>query len=132
MIDDQIVTIKETMAEMKGMLSVVISNHSSRLEAHDLRLDGISNQQNSTGSKVGEVLITLTNVDKEMVATKTLIDKNRTESKISHDEDIKELTADLTEIKLNQSGQVAKAFQIITPIVTVGIALIAFGDRLFT
>lgn len=116
--------LQTDMAEMKGMLSVVIANHSSRLDAHETHINNIYSRQNATNGKIGEQSVSIINIEKDIIDVRNDLDKNRTESKVSHDKDI-------TRLETKQTGQVAKAFAIITPIIAVIAFVIGIGDKLW-
>lgn len=131
MADDPLSVMQQTMARMEGMLSVVISNHNNRLDGHDNVISALSERQGIMTSRIDGFDIKLHNVDKGMTTLNQSIDNNRAESKTSHDSDVKELTTLIAEVKLNQSGQIAKAFQFVTPIIAIITILMVLGDRLY-
>lgn len=122
--DDIFNKMQNDVSEMKGMLSVVIANHSSRLDAHETHINSLYSQVSSTNSKLGEQAVSLINAEKNIISVRNEVDKNRTESKVSHDKDI-------VRIEAKQTGQIAKAFAVITPIFSLVVFFIAIGDRIW-
>lgn len=132
MADDPLSSMQQTVARMEGMLTVVISNHSSRLESHDILLAALVERQGATNSKVGELTVTIAGIRTDLIATNAAIERNRGESKASHDKDIKDVQTEVDIVKANQAGQLSKALVIITPIIAIAGFILAMGDRLYT